>query len=315
MRKTVNQVTLCGKLYTHSLEHKVSQKGVDYIGGTITIATDDDNMNTVTVTYVYVAANYPAKNGKPERPNPNYAMLNRIMENGKTITENGADEAWILKLTPALSVNDFVSRDGEMVAAPRLEGGFVSQVYQIPEKDADRNQFKADAILTSVRHIDADEERNIPKDYCEIKGFIFNFANAMLPVTFTMRGTEGMKYFEGLDISHSNPVFTQVWGPIQSKTIVTTKEEPSAFGEPIVREVTRTSREWEITGARPETYEIGEDITPDEINEALKAREMRLAEVKAQNDAWIAKRDAGALAATSAPTAAPAKASFGAFSF
>lgn len=304
--KLNNNVVLSGKLYSHTLEHKTSQKGVNYIGGTIDIQTDDAGLNVVTVNYVYVAPTYPAKNDKPERPNPNYAILDKIITSGKTVLTDG-DDAWMLRLTPALAVNDFPNRDGEMIAAKRLEGGFVTILNKLPEKESDRNKFEVDLLISSSRLVEADPEKNIAEDYLELTGYFFNFAKAIMPATFVVKSKGGISYFEGLDISKSNPVFTKVWGPIQSQTIVTRREEESAFGEASVREFTRTTREWVITGAAQETYEIGDaenGITADEIKEALAAREVHLAEVKKQNEEYQASRNAGAATASAGMTAA-----------
>lgn len=312
--KLINEVTLAGKLYSHTLEKKVSQKGVNYIGGTIDLQTDDDGLNIVTVTYVYVAPTYPAKGDKPERPNPNYAILEKIINSGKTVLTDGED-AWMLKLTPSLAVNDFPNRDGEMVAAKRLEGGFVSIINKLPEKDSDRNEFRVDAILSSAVLVEADEEKGITEDYLELTGYFFNYAKAIFPAKFIVKSKGGINYFEGLDISKSNPVFTKVWGSIQSQTIVTRREEESAFGEASVKEFTSTRREWVVTGAATEPYVIGDaeiGITADEIKDALSAREIRLAEIKKQNEEYQASKAAGGATSTQAAAVTAAQ---GAFNF
>lgn len=310
MKKTINQCSLSGRIYQHTLEAKVSQKGVNYIGGTIDIATDDDGLNVVTVTYVYVAPTYPAKNGKPERPNPTYATLQKIMDSGKTILVDGFDAATKVRLTPSLAVNDFQSRDGEMVAAKRLEGGFVTILSTLPEVN-ERNRFDVDCLISGTFLKEADPENNIAEDYLIVKGNIFNFANAIMPIEFHVKSPGGISYFQSLEASSSNPVFTKVWGQILSSTTVVKREEESAFGEPSVREFTRTSREWVITGAAQETYEIGSaetGITADEIKEALANREIHLAEVKKNAEEYAASRTAS--------TPAPANtAAAGAFNF
>ena len=87
--------------------------------------------------------------------------------------------------------------------------------------------------------IEADEERNIPADYLIVKGVVFNFRNAMLPVEFIVKNAGGIKYFESLEAAPSNLVFTKVWGKINCETVIDKKEEESAFGESAVKEYER----------------------------------------------------------------------------
>ena len=96
---------------------------------------------------------------------------------------------------------------------------------------------------------------------------------------------------------------------------MTRREEESAFGEASVKEFTSTRREWVVTGAATEPYVIGDaeiGITADEIKDALSAREIRLAEIKKQNEEYQANKAAGG--ATSTPAAAVTAAQ-GAFNF
>lgn len=311
MRKCLNGATLIGRIYQHTLENKVSQKGVNYIGGDIEIATDDAGLNVVKVTYVYVAPTYPAKDGKPERPNPTYATLQKIIDGGKTILVDGADAATKVRLTPSLAVNDFPNREGEMVSAKRLEGGFVTILSTLPD-EKERNRFEADCLISGTQLIEADPERNIAEDYLVVRGNVFNWAKAIMPIEFHVKSTGGIQYFESLEASSSNPIFTKIWGQILSSTTVVKREEESAFGEPSIKEYTRTSREWVITGAAQETYEIGDaetGITADEIKEALANRQVHLAEVKKNAEEYAANR------AASTPAPAANTAAAGSFSF
>ena len=313
MKKTLNSVTIQGRIHSHTLEVKVSQKGITYIGGNIEVATDDDCVNVVPVTYVYVAPTYPAKNGKPERPNPTYATLQKIIETGKTIVADGKDAATKVRLTPSMAVNDFQSRDGDMVAAKRLEGGFVTIINSLPEIPKERNNFKVDCLLYGTQLVEADPERNIPEDYLVLKGHVFNWAGAFQPIEFHVKSTGGIQYFESLEPSPSNPVFTQIGGSILSSTVVIRREEESAFGEPAVREFSRTSREWAVDWALPEPYELGDaenGITAEEIKEGLANREVHLAEVKKNAEEYAASRNGGASTSSVGVTAAT-----GAFNF
>ena len=166
---------------------------------------------------------------------------------------------------------------------------------KLDENEAARSTCEVDMLINNVRRIDADPERNIDADYLIVKGAVFNFREAILPVEFTLRNPAGFPYFEDLDASPNNMVFTKVWGQVSSQVEKTTKVEESAFGEPSVKEYTKTVKEWVITGtSRPDAvYEIGDEkngITTDEIKKALADRETYLADVKKRRDEYEASK-------------------------
>ena len=319
MRKTINREKICGRLYDIS-DLKISKVqntesahyNEEFIGGSIDIATDDDCLNIVTVRFTFVQPTY--KSGKV---NNSFGVLKNIIENGQTVLTDGAENATIVKVDASLALNDFyTNRDGEetLVSAKINNGSFINVVSKLDPSE-DKNTFKCDMLINGIRTIEADEEKNIPEDYVIIKGAVFDFRNALLPVEFAVHNKGGIKYFTSLEPSASNPTFTQVWGEINSRTIVTRREQESAFGEPAVTEYTKTVREWVVTGtSKPESvYEIGDEengITADEIKKAKANREIYLADVKKKQDEYQASKNAG-----SAVTAAAAPSSAGGFNF
>ena len=57
----------------------------------------------------------------------------------------------------------------------------------------------------------------------------------ILPTSFVVRNESGMSFFEDLDISGSNHVFTKVWSKINSMTIKMTRTEESKYGKATVQ--------------------------------------------------------------------------------
>ena len=300
MRKALNRERVEGRIYDHDLALKTVQNtesknyGKEFIGGSIDVATDDDNLNIVQVYFTYVTET-TSKGNK----NATFTALKNIIDNGKTILNNGADNATMVRIDTALALNDFYTqRNGEevLVSAKRNNGGFVTIVNSLGDADT-RNTFECDMLINGTKYVEANPEANIAEDYLIVKGAVFDFRNAILPVEFVVRNANGMKYFESLDASPQNMVFTKVWGKINSETIVRKVEEESAFGEPSVKEYTRTVREWVITGtSKPDSvYEIGDaenGITNEEIKKALADREVYLADVKKRADEYQASKNA-----------------------
>ena len=301
MRKTINKERIEGRLYDMSqlalkeVQNSESEHfGQEYIGGSIDIATDDDCLNIVTVRFTFIQATY--KSGKV---NNTFGVLKNLLENGKTVLADGKDNASLIRVDASLALNDFYTqRNGEevLVSAKANNGSFANVVSKLADEDS-RNTFECDMLINGTRYVEADEEKNIKEDYLIVKGAVFDFRNAILPVEFVVRNQGGIKYFESLDASNSNLVFTKVWGKINSETIVDRREEESAFGEPAVKEYSRTIREWVITGtSKPDAvYEIGDEesgITADEIKKALADREVYLAGVKKRADEYQASKSA-----------------------
>ncbi len=299
MRKPINKEHVEGRVYEHNLAIKTVQNresanfGKEFIGGSLDIATDEDCLNIVTINFTYVTET-TSKGAK----NDTYAALKTIIESGKTVMLDGKDAATMVKVDTALGVNDFyTSRNGqeELVSAKRNEGGFVHIVNKLAD-EATRSTFEMDMLINGTRLVEANEERNIPADYLVVKGAVFNFRNAILPVEFIVKNEGGIKYFSSLEASNANLVFTKVWGTINSETIVTKREEESAFGEAAVKEYERKVREWVITGTAKETYEIGDEqsgITVAEIQKAMSDRETYLADVKKRQDEYQASKNNG----------------------
>lgn len=297
MMKVKNECHIEGYLYEHNLEKKVSGEksknpGTEFISGTISIATDENILNIVPIHFTYVTA--LTASGKP---NATFATLSNIVDGTyDTVMNSGKDNAAKIRVDSAIGLNEFYSdRNGqeELVSTKRNEGGFVHLVTDgLVDDVKNRNTFKCDMLITNVRHIDADEEKNLPEKAI-VRGAIFDFRKSLLPVEFTAVNPGAINYFEGLDASNSNPVFTQIWGRQVSETVVRTITEESAFGDPHVREVKSNRKDWVITGARPEPYEWDDEstLTAAEVNEAGKERELMLAALKQRQDEYKASKN------------------------
>lgn len=317
MKKPINKEYVEGRVHSHKLALKTVQNtssenyGKEFINGSVDIATSEDGMNIVTVKFIYVTPT-TSKGGK----NETYTVLKQIIDSNATVEAVGADKAMMIKIDTSLGLNDFyTSRDGEekLVSAKENSGGFAHIITSLKEDESKRNFFEVDMLINGTRVVEANEERNIPDDYLIVKGAVFNFRNEILPVEFAVRNPGGMKYFESLDASSTNLVFTKVWGNINSLVTKTSKTEESAFGEAIVKEYTSSSKEWTITGCASEPYEIGDEkngITTEEVKKALETRETYLADVKRKADEYKASQQATTAAAPVGTTAAS-----GAFNF
>ena len=316
MRKMINATHIEGLLYNHDLTEKVSgpnskTPGTKFISGTVEVATDNSYINIVPVHYTYVTAT--TSSGKE---NPTYTTLANII-NGtfKTIMADGADKATRIRIDSAIGLNEFYSdRNGteELVSVKRNEGGFAHTNGNFTDDENLRNTFDVDIVITGVRHVDGDAEKGTDEKVI-LKGAIFDFINSLLPVEFSVTSPAAMNYFEGLDASNKNPVFTRIRGRQISETITRQITEEGAFGEPSVREVKSSRKDFVVTWAKAEPYDWDDDstITVAEFKKAIADREMTLATLKQRNEEYKASRNnAGNAFATTASVAAPSVGTF-----
>ena len=288
--KFINTEKIEGYVYStgssfNQLSERVSgdnskNPGTTYIAGDLDIAVDEAGLNVVTVHYRYVAPT--TKSGSA---NSTYTTLKKIIDNpDKTWINSGKENAFKVQCTGvAIAVNDFIANDGSKVAALRNENGFCTFVTEF-SPEAERNTFTTDMLINKVTHIDANPEKNIKDDYTIVSGCVFGYGSipTIIPVSFTVRNENGMKYFEDLDASSSNVVFTKVWGRINCMTIKTERTEESAFGEAAVQTYERKSREYLITGTAKVPYDFGDDevLTAEDVMKMMQEREVVLAEVE-----------------------------------
>ena len=307
MMKMKNKVHVEGYLYQHSLEMKESgpnskAPGTIFIAGNVDIATDAAMTNIVTIHYTY--ATEKNKNGKT---NNTFSVLKDIIDGKLGAHMKGATPA-LLSVDTAIALNEFYAdRNGqeELVSAKRIEGGFISVVSSLNEKEEARSTFDVDMVITGTRMIEADPEKDLPEKLI-LKGGIFDFRNSLLPVELSVTLPGAISYFESMGISQTEPMFTRLQGQVLSEVVKRTVTEESAFGAPKVKEYASTRKDYIITWAASEPYAWDDEstITAAEMKKAMEERATYLATVKARQDEYKASKNA-----------APAAPAAGAFNF
>lgn len=304
-KNLINESHVEGYLYDHKLEKKVTganskNPGTEFISGTISIATDDKMENVIQIHYTYVTATTAKGNA-----NATFTALDKIITDNPTVLNVGADKAIKVRCDTAIGLMEWFREltDEKPVSIVRNEGGFAHIVTSVNEDEKQRNTFKADIVITSVKEVEADPEKN-QEASVKVRGCIFDFRKALLPVEFVARSKGAMNYFLGLEASPKTPVFTCVWGRQLSQTVVTRTVTESAFGEDEVRERQTSTREYVITGASKSTYEWDDEetITAKELSQAMSDRELYLASMKKRQEEYQASKGSGSAAAVSSET-------------
>lgn len=293
-RTFLNKTHVEGYVYSHDLKLKISgenskRPGTEFINGTLSIATDEDLMNVIQVHFTYVTA-YTVKGSS----NPTFGILNTIID-GKigSVMEHGIENAGKVRIDSAIGLNEWYdsrTAGNPLVSNKRNEGGFIHQVADLCSPK-DRATFDADIVIMGTNRTEADPERNTTEKVT-VKGYIFDFRKAILPVTFSVTNPIAMDYFEGLDASEKNPVFTKVSGNQISQTVVREIEEESAFGDAAIREVRNSYRDFVITWAQAAPYMWDDENTIEaaDVSKALEEREIYLASIKKRQDEYAASQ-------------------------
>lgn len=311
-KELINATHIEGLVYDHKLERRISgpqskNPGTEFIMGELQVATDyamDENgvltgkgLNIVPIHFTYVTA-LTAKGNN----NATFQALAKIIDEEQTIVKVGKENAVKVRCDSAVALNEWFREltDEKPQSVIRNEGGFVHLVSTISAEEKDHNTFKTDMVITAVRDVEGDPDKGT-EDYVIIKGAVFDFRNALLPVEFAVRSKGGMKYFQSLDASSKEPVFTCVWGRQLSQVVRTQTVTESAFGEDEVRTTERRTREFVVTGCSKVPYEWDDEdtITAVELSQAMSDRELHLASIKKRQEEYQKSKQVASAAAPS----------------
>jgi hypothetical protein len=261
--KTYNALDMKGRLYNYALQTINTEKG-EAISGDVMLEVDA-NGTVVTVRFF----GYPTyNNGKT---NKTFGILDDMMAgNYKTVVDNGDDADW-LSLNGSIDVSYFVSRnatDGELARAQKFRGSFINP----NTKKEYNNRWKLDMLVTNVKEVEADEEKQLPR-FVRMNGYLVDdYNNRLMEVGFQARSDAAMNYILGLEVSFDEPLYVPVWGEIGK--VGTTRIIKNAFGEDEVQKFENT--QWIVTGMQQEAYEWGDEKTMTDsqyadLREALEA--------------------------------------------
>lgn len=295
MKNMTNEVKLEGYLYQFNLEKKIAAKtGTPYISGKVSIATDEACTNIVDVHYTYVTPVF--KSGKE---NKTYAFLENLIDHPET-TVMGGSIATALKVATTgcgLALNEWYDQTGTLISVLRNEGGFIGRTATFTSTP---NLFTVDMVVTQAIEVEVPDGEE-PKT--QIKGIIFGYQNAIMPVSFVMYGQKTQEYWLSLGLSPKTPTLATVWGNIVSNEIKIRKETPNAFGEALVTEEVKTKKEYVVIGGHePYGFDTEESIYAADLEKLTQQRELFLANMKKQREEYLASKSQSQGFATPAPT-------------
>lgn len=279
-----NKVSIRGWIWDYKLdERKTSSTAntpdMDFISGWTDIATDEDGLNIVRVSWGFLGTRRTYKNGKN---NDTYDCLAQLM-GGSSWKSDGKENAPRVRIDGSIETNDWVTRDGELVSPKQVTGQFC-HMLTATEQTTPCAKFSADMLAQNA----VMRESQSGDEYMELKGFVFGWGDNIFPVTFSVPGEAGQKFFEDCEVTPSEPYFGKVWGEIYSSVQHIEREVDDSqvgFGAVDVTESTRTLRTWDVEGANINLGLSAETVEQSDLERMVAHREERLADVKARAEA------------------------------
>jgi len=208
--------------------------------------------------------------------NPAFESIERVMNEYVSIAAAGIESADRIRITGGnIQMNEYYGQNGNLVSFPRISASFVSKIK--------RDDCKPEATFSTVFQVGSmgyktDAEGVEDKNCFEIKGALPQYGGKVDIVPFVATSAN---VINGVSGSWAVGDTVKANGRLNftSKSVETTVEVD--FGEPQVQTHTISVSELVLTGGSATPLEGEFAFDADEIAAALKDRQARLAESKA----------------------------------
>lgn len=269
--QSMNQMNLVGKLMNVNFGEGKMSDGRDYKRATVTIRVTqpvDGKEETSEIPVSFFASPY-TKTGKP---NPAYKSLVALKEL-KTAQNVGIDAADQVRITSgALSENNFVSRNGNLISGFQIRGSFINQT-KINESAA---TFNTEIYIMDIHdEFDRNEE---PTGRLVVRGGIVQYGGRLDVIDFIVEAPDKVEFVS----SHWEKNTTQ---RINGRVRVTSQEvekstESSGWGEEISETTTTFVRELIITGGDDDPKDEDFSYDPNDIKKAFNIRKAMIEQMQ-----------------------------------
>lgn len=278
LKQAENSVKIEGILSEIDLKTGTSTKNgktIEYIGGSIKVrVTQVLNGKSVDLDIpVFMFSNKLKNDGNP---NPAYASIERVMNEYVSIAAGGIDAADRVRITNAnIRMNEYYGQGGQLNSYPRINASFVTKV-------TDLSKFTPEATFSAVFMIAAmgyetDNEGVQKENRFKIRGILPQYGGKVDVVDFFATTPN---VISAVSSYWSEKDTVKVNGKLNFTSVVEEKQVEVDFGEPRMERRTVSVSELIITGGTQTPLDGDFAFDEDEINEALKARQAYLAELK-----------------------------------
>lgn len=275
--KTINNVTITGVLVKNGLAEKEDKNGNEIIVGDLVLRTSDGSEHSV---------NYYARKYKKDSQELNkmYTSYETIMTDYVALDQiQEGEQADVVKIGyGSLTDNDFMYSD-KMINNNKINAKFANRIEPSKiEANPQVAKFELNGVITKM---DAEIIKDVPTGNYRVMLDAFNsYKNSddtinltIVPVKLLLDKSkvsafQSAGFYEG--------ACAKLTGNIVNTTQKETITEEQAFGDPIIKEITKTVKKYDITGGSPLASLTDLGLTQDLYETAKSKRRLKLDEVK-----------------------------------
>ena len=278
LKQAENSVKIEGILSEIDLKTGTSNKNgktTEYIGGSIKIrVTQVLNGENVDLDIpVFMFSNKLKNDGNP---NPAYASIERVMNEYVSIAAGGIDAADRVRITNAnIRMNEYYGQGGQLNSYPRINASFVTKVTDLTKFNPEAT-FSAVFMIAAMGH-ETDKDGVQKENRFKIRGILPQYGGKVDVVDFYATTPS---VISAVSSYWTEKDTVKVNGKLNFTSVVEEKMVEVDFGEPRMERRTVSVSELIITGGTQTPLDGDFAFDEDEINEALKARQAYLAELK-----------------------------------
>lgn len=250
-------------------------KTIEYIGGSIKIRVTQvlNGKNVDLDIPVFMFSNKLKNDGNP---NPAYASIERVMNEYVSIAAGGIDAADRVRITNAnIRMNEYYGQGGQLNSYPRINASFVTKVTDLTKFNPEAT-FSAVFMIAAMGH-ETDKDGVQKEDRFKIRGILPQYGGKVDVVDFYATTPS---VISAVSSYWTEKDTVKVNGKLNFTSVVEEKMVEVDFGEPRMERRTVSVSELIITGGTQTPLDGDFAFDEDEINEALKARQAYLAELK-----------------------------------
>ena len=278
LKQAENSVKIEGILSEIDLKTGSSNKNgktTEYIGGSIKVRVTQvlNGKNVDLDIPVFMYSNKLKNDGNP---NPAYASIERVMNEYVSIAAGGIDAADRVRITNAnIRMNEYYGQGGQLNSYPRINASFVTKVTDLTKFNPEAT-FSAVFMIAAMGH-ETDKDGVQKEDRFKIRGILPQYGGKVDVVDFYATTPS---VISAVSSYWSEKDTVKVNGKLNFTSVVEEKMVEVDFGEPRMERRTVSVSELIITGGTQTPLDGDFAFDEDEINEALKARQAYLAELK-----------------------------------
>ena len=267
---------------------------IENIGGSIKVRVNQvlNGKETELDIPVFLFANKLTNKGGP---NPAYASIEKVMNEFVSIAAGGMEAADKIRITGAsIRMNEYYNQNGVLNSYPRINASFITKITD-ESKYSPEATFSAIFVVGNMAYETDKDGVQIDNKY-KIRGILPQYGGSVDVVDFYATSPS---VIDAVSSYWTQGDTVKVNGKLNFTSTVEERTIEVDFGEPRVEKHTISVSELIITGGSQTPLEGAFAYNQDEIQDALNARQAKLAELREKQKSK-----------ETASKAAPAKKSF-----